>query len=136
MFRKTNRKLGAFSLMELVVVVLILGLIAAIAAPRMYDAANDAKQNSTKTSLAALRDAIELYKAQNGSYPPAATLPSALDAFLQGPFPAVQMGANQNANVVATSQAPIVTPEGGGAGWAYNEASGDIAVNEGSFIAW
>ncbi len=74
-----KRKRRAFSLVELVVVVLILGIIAAVAAPKMFDVASDARQNSTKTSLFVLRDAIELYKAQNGNYPPAASLATALD---------------------------------------------------------
>jgi general secretion pathway protein G len=136
MSRNMGRKRSAFSLVELVVVVLILGIIAAVAAPRMFDTATDARQNSTKTSLAVLRDAIELYKAQNGSYPPAATLSTALDAFLRGPFPAVQLGANQNATVASSSQDPIAAPEAGGAGWAYNETTGDIVVNEAAYIAW
>lgn len=131
-----KRKRSAFSLVELVVVVLILGIIAAVAAPKMFDVASDARQNSTKTSLFVLRDAIELYKAQNSSYPPAATLATALDPFLKGPFPAVQIGSNQNATVAASTQNPITTPESGGAGWAYNPTTGDLVVNEASYIGW
>ena len=130
------RKRSAFSLVELVVVVLILGIIAAVAAPRMFDTATDARQNSTKTSLVVLRDSIELYKAQNGSYPPTATLAAALRPFIKGPFPAVQIGSNKNATVVSSSQNPIATPEAGGAGWVYNETTGDLAVNDASAIAW
>jgi general secretion pathway protein G len=122
----------AFSLVELVVVVLILGIIAAMAAPRMFDAAGDARQSSTQASLAVLRDAIVLYEAQNGVNPPAATLPVALAPFLKGPF----LGTNQNANVASSSQNPIATPEAGGAGWAYNETTGDIVVNQAAYIAW
>ena len=136
MNRGRQRCRMAFSLVELVVVVLILGIIGAMAAPRMFDAAGDARENSTKASLAVLRDAIVLYEAQNGINPPAATLSTALGPFLKGPFPAVQLGANQNANVIASSQDPILAPESGGAGWAYNETSGDIVVNEAAYISW
>lgn len=132
---KTAARKG-FSLVELVVVVLILGIIAAVAAPKMFDTANDARQNGTRHSLVVVRDAIELYRAQNGSYPPVATLATALQPFLKGPFPAVQMGANQNANVVASSQNPIATAEAGGAGWAYNQTTGDLVVNEAAYIGW
>src|SRR5687767_6809953 len=115
-----------FSLVELVVVVLILGIIAAVAAPRMFDTANEARESGTKQSLSVIRDAIELYKAENGSYPPAATLATALRPLIKGPFPKVQLGANQNENVVASTQSPIAAPEAGGAGWAYNQTTGEL----------
>lgn len=135
MFRTSSRRRG-FSLVELVVVVLILGIIAAVAAPRMFNAANDARTNSTKQSLVVLRDAIELYRAQNGNYPAVATLSTDLKPFLKGPFPGVQIGSNQNTTVVASSQNPIATAEAGGAGWVYNATTGDISVNESPYIAW
>jgi general secretion pathway protein G len=136
MVRNKTHKRGAFSLVELVVVVLILGIIAAVAAPRMFDTAGTARENSTRTSLVILRDAIELYKSQNNAYPPAATLPTALKPYLKGPFPAVQMGSNRNANIVVTTQDPIAAPEAGGAGWAYNQTTGDVVINDASFLTW
>lgn len=134
--KKCGRSAKGFSLVELVVVVLILGIIAAVAAPRMFDTAGDAKSNGTRQSLSVLRDSIELYRAQNGSYPPAATLAAALKPYVKGPFPAVQTGSNQNANVVASTQNPIATPEAGGAGWAYNQTTGELVVNDAASIAW
>jgi general secretion pathway protein G len=131
-----RRKRAGFSLVELVVVVLILGILAAVAAPRMFDTANDARQNGTKQSLAVIRDGIELYKSQNGSYPPAATLATALKPFIKGQFPAAQIGANQNANVAASTQNPIASPEAGGAGWAYNQTTGEVVVNDAGYITW
>jgi general secretion pathway protein G len=131
-----RKKRAGFSLIELVVVVLILGILAAVAAPRMFDTANTARTNGTKQSLSVIRDAIELYKSQNGSFPPAATMAAAVKPFLKGPFPAVQIGANQNANVAASTQNPIASAEAGGAGWAYNQTTGEIAVNEAAYMAW
>jgi general secretion pathway protein G len=121
---------------ELVVVILIIGILAAVAAPRMFDSANNARENGTRHSLSVLRDAIELYKAENGSYPPAASLATDLKPYLKSAFPEVQVGANKNANVVATTDEPIDTPDGGGAGWIYNETTGDLAVNEAPYINW
>jgi general secretion pathway protein G len=129
-------KSKGFTLVELIVVVLILGILAAVAAPKFFDTATDARQSGTKQSLNVLRDAIELYRSQNGSYPPAATFVAALQPYLKGPFPKVQIGANQNANVAASTQDPISTAETGGAGWAYNQTSGDIVVNEAPYITW
>lgn len=135
-FMGSARSRKAFSLVELVVVVLILGILAAVAAPRLFDTANDARQSGTRQSLAVMRDAVELYKSQNGAFPPAATLATALRPYLKGPFPAVQVGANQNANVAASTQNPIASPEAGGAGWAYNQTTGELVVNEGTYITW
>ena len=132
--KKTLRK--GFSLVELVVVVLILGIIAAVAAPKMFNTANDARTNSTKQSLVVVRDAIELYKSQTGNYPLAASLATDLKPYLKGPFPAVQMGAHKNADVVVTTQTTITTPEGTTAGWVYNETTGDITVNDTDYITW
>lgn len=125
-----------FTLIELVVVVLILGIIAAVAAPKMFNTTNDARMNATRQSLVVLRDAIELHREKNGSYPTTAAIKTALQPFLKGPFPSVLVGANQNSNVVASSQNPITTAEAGGAGWAYNQTTGDIVVNEGAYITW
>jgi len=138
-FKSTNHKnrvRSGFTLVELVVVVLVLGIIAAVAAPRMFDTAGDARQNASRHSLVVLRDAVELHRAQNGAYPPVATIATALRPFLNGPFPTVQVGANQNATVVATTQDPVTAVEAGGAGWAYNVTTGDIVINDAGFLNW
>ena len=130
-----RRKQNGFTLVELVVVVLILGILAAVAAPRLFDTANDARESGTKQSLAVVRDAIELYKSQNGSFPAAATIATDLKPFIKGPFPAVQVGANKNGNF-ATATSPIYTPVAGGSGWAYDASSGEFVVIDASYIAW
>jgi general secretion pathway protein G len=125
-----------FTLVELVVVVLILGILVAVAGPRMFDSAGDARENGTRRTLGVVRDAIELYRARNGSYPAAGTIAADLRDYLKGPFPTPQVGSNQNAAVAATTQDPITTPESASAGWAYNETTGQIVVNDAAFVAW
>ena len=58
-----------FTLVELVVVILILAVLVAVAAPRVIDAADDAAENSLKHSLERIRDAIAMYEAANGALP-------------------------------------------------------------------
>jgi prepilin-type N-terminal cleavage/methylation domain-containing protein len=61
---------GGFTLVELLIVVIILGVIAAIAIPQFSSSTEDAKLSSLDTNLTELRGAIELYYHQhNGIYP-------------------------------------------------------------------
>ncbi len=58
-----------FTLVELLVVVLILGALAAIAIPRISQSADSAKKNACKTNVDLLNSQIELYYATEGSWP-------------------------------------------------------------------
>jgi general secretion pathway protein G len=133
---RTSVRPRGFTLVELVVVVLIMGIIAAVALPKMATSTTTAKLNSAKQSLSTIRTAIELYKNDNGAYPNAApTLPTLLAPYLKGPFPAAPVGANAgDATVVAgTSPATVVS---GTNGWAYVIATGDFYLNDASSLAY
>ena len=58
-----------FTLVELMIVVLILGALAAIAVPRIIGGAAAAKANGCKTNIDLINSQIELYYANNGSWP-------------------------------------------------------------------
>lgn len=131
-----RRTSSGFSLVEMVVVVLVLGIIAAVAAPRMFDTTSDAKANSTKLNLTVIRDALELYKSQNGAYPAASSITTDLKNFLRGTFPAPQVGAGKgSATVKASAKDPIDDPTGAD-GWIYNEATGEFRVNDAACLTW
>jgi prepilin-type N-terminal cleavage/methylation domain-containing protein len=59
----------AFSLVELVMVVIIIGIIAAIAVPRMTSASKSAEAQALAATLADVRKAIDCYYAEHGKYP-------------------------------------------------------------------
>jgi prepilin-type N-terminal cleavage/methylation domain-containing protein len=64
----------AFTLVELVIVVLILGILAAIVVPKVINNVADATDSGLRQTLSVLRDGIELFKAQhNGVLPGAVT---------------------------------------------------------------
>lgn len=127
-----------FTLIELVVVVLILGILAAVALPKFVGQSDSAKLNGSLQSLTVLRTAIDTYRVNNTGYPTAANLPTAagIMPYLRSPtFPAPAVGANQNANVVASANSPP-TVTAGGAGWVYNSTTGEIAINDASYISY
>jgi len=62
-----NKK--AFSLIELLIVVLILSVLATLVVPRIAESSSDAKKAKCDTNVAAMNRAVELYAVKNGAYP-------------------------------------------------------------------
>lgn len=130
------RKRRGFTLVELVVVVLVLGIIAAIAAPKMFDTANDARDSSAMQSLSIIRDAIELYRASNGAYPgevgTQADFFADMTLFLRGPFPECPVGKKNDNVRVQTTGAPLLANSSSHA-WAYDNQIGDFIINHADY---
>ena len=62
--RRTSRK-GGFTLVEILIVVIILGILAAIVIPQFTSASQDARKNSLTSQLQTMRSQLELYKLQH-----------------------------------------------------------------------
>jgi general secretion pathway protein G len=58
-----------FTLVELLIVVIILAILAAIVIPQFSSATTDTQEAALDSNLGGLRNAIELYKAQHATYP-------------------------------------------------------------------
>lgn len=130
---KTNRIRKGFSLVELVVVILIMGVLAAVAAPKMFDTAETARTNGTKQSLAVIRDALELYKSQNDGYPlTAAALETGLSTYIKGSFP--KNSHNDLNTIEEVTTTPTVAT--GSSGWFYNTTDGTIKANHSLVIEY
>ncbi len=58
-----------FTLIEILVVVVIMGILAAIIVPRVMDQPDQARVTKAKTDIQSLVTALEMYKLQNYNYP-------------------------------------------------------------------
>jgi general secretion pathway protein G len=59
----------AFTLIEVLVVVAILGILAAIVVPRIMDRPDEAKHVAAKADVGAIVQALKIYRLDNGFYP-------------------------------------------------------------------
>ena len=134
------RKNKGFTLVEILIVVVILGILAAIVIPQFSDASTQSKVSSSLSSLQSLRSQIQLYKIQHNDNPPdlatfatqmtqysdvagttaadkntAATPPIIFGPYMQS----VPSNPWSQLSAVEASDADT-------AGWVYNEATGNI----------
>ena len=63
------RNNAGFTLIELMVVIIILGLLAAIVMPRVVGETDRARYEQAKVQMRILEDALKRYKLDNGVYP-------------------------------------------------------------------
>lgn len=71
-----------FTLIELMVVIVILGILAGVIAPRLVGRTYDAQLGKAKADIVSLETALQLYRVDNGAYP---TTEQGLMALVEAP---------------------------------------------------
>jgi general secretion pathway protein G len=71
-----------FTLIEIMVVIVILGVLAALIAPKFIGQEEKAKRIQTKVQIKSLETALQLYRLDNGKYP---TTEQGLQALVEAP---------------------------------------------------
>lgn len=130
----SKAKTKGFTLVELVVVVVIIGILAAVAAPKFLNKTDAAKAQVSLQKLAAVKNAIELYRSENTGYPADATaLTSTMKNYIKGGLPIVEFGDMSTNEIISVSTDPTSypTPAAGdkAKGYIYNPSTGSIWLN-------
>lgn len=126
---------NGFTLIELVVVVMILGILVAIAAPKMINITGTATDNAAAQSLTVLRDAIDTYAAQHGGTFPGtdeASFKTAIAAYLRGPFPKCPVGPGTPDGIAVVNAGTVLAGNGDASptkAWKYDYTTGEIIIN-------
>jgi MSHA pilin protein MshA len=115
-----------FTLIELVMVIVIIGVLAAIAIPKFVGLTTEAKVAATKGGLGAIRSAVAIQYAKS-STAGSATFPAAIttDMFADGHIPKNEL--NTYTATTATSALPGALAQSGSAGWWYVTSSSSTA---------
>ena len=69
MYKASARRQGGFTLIEIMVVVVILGILAAFVVPNIMDKPDEARIVKAKQDIRALESALSMYKLDNFYYP-------------------------------------------------------------------
>jgi type IV pilus assembly protein PilA len=127
--KKTNQ---GFTLIELMIVVAIIGILAAVAMPRFADLVRKSNEGAAKGSLGAIRSALSIYYADNEGIWPASL--AGMVAILNdagsaakylAAIPVRKVGGGAAGDGLATGGAAM----DGTVGWYYDPVDGDCLIS-------
>jgi len=130
LFRLTNQ--SGFTLIEIVIIIVVLGILAAVAIPKYQDITGEAKEAACRSSLGSLRSGITIYYANQAVTTGTATWPTLTDLETYGVVMAQGIPANPyqpnapDSIVTGVTRGTIVGTRGG---WAYDAATGEVWPN-------
>lgn len=137
-----NNVAKGFTLVEILIVVVILGILAAIVVPQFTNAANEARGGNVATQVSTIETQLELFAARNnGTYPALSDDASWQVLVDAGYFKSIPRNPFDNASTVtaaagigdfvdlagdADPTASVLFNDG--AGWLYDQDTGNIAA--------
>lgn len=143
-----------FTLVEILIVVVILGILAAVVVPQFSNATYQARENTLKDDLRYLRTQVMVYRAQHRDVAPGAGSADFMDqmtlytdesgntnatktgTFRFGPYlsrmPANPLASTEKTDVLISNATDLSTviDDSNAAGWIYNPATLQIIANQ------
>ncbi len=136
------RKNQGFTLVEILIVVVILGILAAIVIPQFSDASTQSKVSSAKSSLQTMRSQLSLYAIQHkDEFPDVATFEDEMTTYTdidRDPAAAKDATHTYGPYLQSLPKNPFtdgntVSAVGGGGDWEFNPTSGKIILGGGGY---
>jgi general secretion pathway protein G len=145
---KTIQRRKAFTLIEVLIVVVIMAILAAAVIPQFTDSTKDAKASTVKFNLHTLRSQIQLYRTHHSGITPSGTLAELLvstDAtgaqgtganYPYGPYlrevPFNPISNSKTVKIITNDPAQAADVTGSG-GWLYNATTGNIWIDNSTY---
>ncbi|RME19386.1 MAG: prepilin-type N-terminal cleavage/methylation domain-containing protein [Candidatus Zixiibacteriota bacterium] len=130
----TKRNQSGFTLIELVIIIVVLGILAAVAIPKYQDITGQAKEAATRGALGSLRSGITIFYANKAVTTGTATWPTLAELSTPGtvmaqaiPKNPYQAATNAPDSIVTGVTKGVIVGSRGG--WAYNATTGEIWPN-------
>jgi general secretion pathway protein G len=148
---KTTERRSAFTLIEVLIVVVIMAILAATSIPHFTDSTKDAKASTVKFNLATLRSQVQLYRTQHNGVNPSATLVELTTStdisgaqgsganYPYGPYLRqipINPFSNSNTVTVITADPATAGNVTGTGGWLYNATTGNIYIDNSTYYTF
>jgi prepilin-type N-terminal cleavage/methylation domain-containing protein len=124
-----------FTLIELMIVVAIIGILAAIAIPKFADLITKSRESATKGSLGSLRGAITIYYSDMEGVWPNSVTANSLDSLVTKYIEEIpsalspKQTTSTNGNDGHDANPAVANAAGDTGGWVYYQSTGAVSVN-------